>query len=102
MRQHQAPVILHDTAEHRLRPRNSLSILTKWICATKCGASTVSPYFHLFEKYFSNYTSRDSASAHMRPRSSLNCIGISSAQPLPASVTLSAASRLPHACDQAY
>ena len=41
------------------------------MCATKCGASTVSPYFHLFDKYISNYTSRDSDNAQARPRSSV-------------------------------
>ena len=49
-------------------PAEDLPIPTSRTCATKCGAGTVSPYFHLFDKYISKYTSRNSANAHARLR----------------------------------
>ena len=54
---------LHDTADMRVpapayplqkrqwTPRETLSMSTSRMCATKCGAGAVSPYFHLFDKY---------------------------------------------------
>jgi hypothetical protein len=58
---------MSDTIE--IRSKKRLPISASRICATKCGAGTLSPYFHLLDKYIWKYTSRDisGAPACLRP-----------------------------------
>jgi hypothetical protein len=52
-----------------IRSKKRLPISASRIFATKCGAGTLSPYFHLLDKYISKYTSLDISGvpARLRP-----------------------------------
>ena len=50
------------------------------MCATKCGAGTVSPVFTLFHKYICKYTSRGGAMAGSHPGSRRLALSVSRSQ----------------------